>query len=210
MSKIIDENELGSCERWNVPQVSGGPAGGNSKTGSDRLTVRDIEAIQQRAYDDGFRLGHQEGLDIAENKVQRLNQLLLRLDEPLADLDEQVIQELVTMVKAVTHQLVRREMKTFPDGIVAVIREAVSVLPSNSRSINIHLHPDDVKLVREILSIDDNHPTWKLTEDPVLSQGDCWVVTENSRVDASVEGRLNALISAMLGGERDDDDVSLS
>ncbi len=210
MSKIIDGNELESCERWNVPQVSGVPAGGNPKPGSDRLTVRDIEAIQQRAYDDGFRLGHQEGLLAAKSEAQRLHQLLLRLDEPLIDLDEQVIQELVTMVKAVTHQLVRREMKTYPDGIIAIIRQAVSVLPSNARSIDIHLHPDDAKLVRSILSIDDDHPTWKLTEDPVMTQGDCRLVTENSQVDATVEGRLNALISAMLGGERDEDGVSLS
>ncbi len=210
MSKIIDGNELGSCERWNAPQVTDVPTGGNSKTASDRLTVRDIEAIQQRAYEDGFRLGHQEGLDAARNKAQYLDQLLMRLDEPLIDLDEQVIQELVTMVKAVTHQLVRREMKSAPEGIVAIIREAVGVLPSNARGINIHLHPDDARLVRSILSIAEDHPTWQLIEDPVMTQGDCRIVTENSQVDATVEGRLNAVISAMLGGERDEDDVSLS
>ncbi len=176
-----------------------------SKGDSERLTVRDIEQIQQRAYDDGFRLGRQQGLEAAKAQAQQFTDILTRFSEPLADLDDQVVNELVITVKALTRQLVRREMKAAPEGIVAVVREAVSVLPSNAQDIEIHLHPEDAKLVREILSINVEHPTWRLMEDPVLTQGDCRVVTENSEIDAGLEARLNALVSEMLGGERDGD-----
>ncbi len=206
MSKIIDGNSLAEYEPWNAPQVDDVSAVNRSADGAARVTVRDIEEIQQRAYEDGFSRGHQEGLCAAREEVRHLGLVLTRLQEPLADMDEQVLQELVSLVKSTTRQLVRREIRIAPEGIVAILREAINVLPSSAREIEIHMHPDDVKLVRNILSIDDDHPTWTLTEDPVLTQGDCRVVTENSQIDATLEGRLNAVISALLGGERDDDE----
>jgi flagellar assembly protein FliH len=36
-------------------------------------------------------------------------------------------------------------------------------------------------------------------------RGDCRVVTENSRVDATIENRLAAIMANTLGGEREED-----
>ncbi len=205
MSKNLDTPDVEKYQRWEAPKVTDLRLTRAPNGDSERLTVRDIEQIQQRAYDDGFRLGRQEGLAAAKAQAQHFSRLLGRFSEPLADLDDQVVNELLITVKALTRQLVRREMKAAPEAIVAVVREAVSVLPSSAQDIEIHLHPEDAKLVREILSINDENPTWRLTEDPVLTQGDCRVITAHSQIDAGLEARLNALISEMLGGERDGD-----
>ncbi|RMG30702.1 MAG: flagellar assembly protein FliH, partial [Gammaproteobacteria bacterium] len=46
---------------------------------------------------------------------------------------------------------------------------------------------------------------WKLVEDPTLSRGGCRVETESSRIDATVEQRLHAVLARFLGGERQGD-----
>ena len=82
------------------------------------------------------------------------------------------------------------------------MREAIQLLPVASRSVQVHLHPDDASLVRDTLSPAENEPAWSIVEDPLISQGGCRVTTENSQIDATAEARLQAVIHATLGDER--------
>ena len=107
---------------------------------------------------------------------------------------------------AVAGQLIRRELKQDPGEIVAVVREAIAALPSNSRRVQIALHPEDAQLVRERLALaESDQRAWGVAEDPTLTRGGCRVTTEHSRIDASVEKRLAAVIARMMGGEREND-----
>jgi len=159
------------------------------------LLLRDMK-LAVRAVT--FRDVHRRG----EDPVSAVG---LRSDA-MAELDANVEQELVALAIAMVKQLVRRELRLDPGEIIGVVREALSVLPVATRSVRLHLHPEDATLVREVLSLsDDEDRTWQIVEDPVLSRGGCRVVSETSRVDASVEARLNAVIAQALGGERGDD-----
>jgi flagellar assembly protein FliH len=48
----------------------------------------------------------------------------------------------------------------------------------------------------------DHEQSWQIVEDPAMTRGGCRVRSEQSRVDASVEARLNAVIANVLGDER--------
>ncbi len=195
-------------------------------------TAEEIEQIQTQAYDEAYKegyakgeqeghaagqqQGHQQGLEqgLAEGqaaireRVAQLDSLIAGLAQPYAKMDEQVEQELVALAMAVARHLVRCEVKTDPGQIVAAVRQAVSSLPSASRDVRVYLHPEDAALVREAFSLnegDDGERRWRIVEEPVLSRGGCKVETENSRIDATVEARLAAIIAQALGGERDSD-----
>lgn len=182
------------------------------------ITAEEIAAITEQAYQegfqagqhDGFEAGHQEGLasGTAEvvAKVQRLQQIIDTLAAPLAVVDDQVEQELLALVQAIGHQLIRRELQTSPDEIVHVVREAMAVLPSSASNIKVQLHPEDAKLVRELLPGNDEERPWRVIEDPVISRGGCQVVTDRSRVDATLEKRLHAVAAKLFGGERGSDE----
>lgn len=194
-----------------------------------RLTAEEIEAMQKQAYEEaaaqgqqegyaqgreqgyreGFEQGRQEGYAQGESAVKEqialLEQIVGTLDKPLEDLDEQVEEELTALAIALARQLVRRELKTDPGQIIAVVREALSVLPANSRKVNLYLHPEDAELVRSALSIDEHGQRWKLVDDPLLTRGGCRVISENSAIDATVETRMAAAIARALGGERGGD-----
>ncbi len=163
---------------------------------------------QQEGHTEGYQRGYAEGLaagrDEVTLRVQKLDQLLTHLHRPLENLDATIEDELAWLATEIARQLVRRELRTSPGEIVAVVREAVSLLPSGSAGIQVSLHPDDARLIREILSLGQgDEPVWRIVEDQTLSRGGCLVNSDLSRIDATVEKRLGAVIATVLGDERD-------
>ena len=199
-SRIISGDELSAYQRWEVPAVEGA-LGKNPNV----LTAKQIEQIQKQAYEEGFAQGHQEGRTQMLAQAERFAKLVGLLNEPLADLDQQVEHELIQLAIVIARTLVRRELRTDPGTIVAVAREAVSSLPVSARHVSVHLHPEDAALVHSALSLPEGDRAWRIVEDPVLTRGDCRVHTEHSQIDASVEARLTSIVTAILGGERRDD-----
>jgi flagellar assembly protein FliH len=227
LSKDFSESELGNLSVWELPAIKGAcaPSGNRGNAGQNQIpvlpTVEEIEAMQKLAFEEasrqGWREGYDKGLDQGrkegfeqgraelDQRIGEFQSLLNLLGEPLKNLDEQVEEELVGLSVAIARQLIRRELKTETDQIVAVIREAIQALPAYSRKIRISMHPEDAEFVRSALRVDEARPSWELLEDPLLTRGGCRVETETSRIDATVENRLNQVIAAVLGGERKQD-----
>jgi len=137
-----------------------------------------------------------------ERRVQRLDAILDFMSKPIAALDVSVQRQLVSLAGAIARQIVRRELKTNPDEIVAVVRETVALLPLTARDVRVHLNPEDAKLVRSRLVEASSDRAWNIVEDPILTCGGCRVSSENSTIDAQLEQRLGAAIASALGDNR--------
>ena len=152
---------------------------------------------------EGYAHGMAEGQEVINEKSSHLSDIISVLSAPLSHLDEVVEQELISLVMMVARQLIRRELRIEPSHVIAAVREAVELLPVSTQNIRVMLHPEDAILVRESLSVsDDDEQRWKIVEDPMLSRGGCSVETEYSRIDASIESRINNVIAQVLGDER--------
>ena len=136
-------------------------------------------------------------------KVNAFIQMMNALSTPIRQIDDEVSDQLVKLAITIAQQLIRREIKTDPGQIVAVVRDAVKELPVTAKKLTVHLQPDDAELVRQSLSVNDSDMTWKIIEDPVLTRGGCKVVTENSQMDVTVEKQLAEIVARLLGGQRD-------
>jgi len=171
-------------------------------------TAEELQALREAAYEEGLRVGREEGLQqgAAEIAAQsgRLRALIDVLARPLEQLDSRVEDELVALCIALVRQLVRREIKTDPGVIVAAIREAIAVLPLAAREVAVKVHPEDAALLRELYSeAEDQRPCgWQIVETPAITRGGCVVVASSSEVDATVERRLANAICHVFGGER--------
>ncbi|RMG57843.1 MAG: hypothetical protein D6717_04055, partial [Gammaproteobacteria bacterium] len=110
--------------------------------------------------------------------------------------------DLVELALVVARQLIRRELKTQPDEIVAVLRGALAALPTGARDIRVHLNPEDAALVRELMPQGHERQAVQYVEDPAITRGGCRVESAFSRVDATLETRLNEVIAQVLGDER--------
>lgn len=205
----------GEVEVWRLPSVTGkliNPADATRQQQSDAegikpLTAAEIEAIEQQAHQEGFERGYGEGQERLQQEVKRFTDLIQSLQKPFENLDEQVEKEFVTLLKIVARQLMRREIKTDPGQIIAVVRESIAALPVATGNVRVHLHPEDAELARSVFSVSDSADSWKIIEDPVLAKGDCRIVTESSKIDASVEARLTAVVAQLFGGERMNDNA---
>jgi flagellar assembly protein FliH len=165
--------------------------------------------LEREAFDAAHAAGLAEGRAAGQmelrRRTERLDALLSNLARPFADLDQEVEQQLVDLALALARQLVRRELRIDPTQVIAIVREAVSVLPVSARDVRVHLHPEDAAIVREYLAPTENVRAWKLVEDPVMMRGGCQVATSTSRVDARLETRLGKLVAELVGGERAND-----
>jgi flagellar assembly protein FliH len=207
---------LGQVMQWLPPDMSNGKVATPRRVlpQSAPPTAGDLEQLQKKAYEEGFEegktagfeFGHKEGLAQARRDIQHytshLEILLSHFEQPLRELDDQVEKELLNLVIAIVKQLLRREVKSDPNLIVGVVREALSVLPVSSNNIKLLLHPEDAELIREVYALGDNEVGWALVEDPVINRGGCKVVTDTSQIDGTLESRLTALIAPLLAGAR--------
>lgn len=202
--------------QWLPPDVEGGKVREQRTLQPPAAppTAAALEQLQQQAYDEGyekgrregFEFGHKEGLEKAKQEFHRYTTQFERLmgtfEHPLRDLDNQVERELLSLVIAIVRQLVRREVKSDPNLIIGVVREALSILPVSSRNVRLVVHPEDAELIREIYALGDTEIGWTLVEDPVINRGGCKVLTDTSQIDATLESRLASLIAPLLAGAR--------
>jgi flagellar assembly protein FliH len=206
MSRVLSNLESSIWERWDAPSVGTDRQGYEGQARPKLPTEQELEQLRRSAYDEGFVSGRVDGLARGRQEVdaqaQRLRELIDALSRPFQGLDHQVENELVALATALVRQLLRREIKTEPAVVVAAVREALGVLPVAARNISVQLHPADAALVRELLPPQEDEQDWRITENPAMTRGGCVVVTDVSRVDASVERRLAAAILKVFGGDR--------
>ena len=164
------------------------------------------EEIRKQAYEEGFALGHKKGMQQAQQQIHQkttcLDALLSSLSTPLKNMDKQVTDELCELAMLVASHIVRRELKTSPGEVIATVKEALNMLPVASGNVRLELHPQDAVTIREALSSVDAELSWNIIEDPLLTRGGCRVSTNTSRIDATVENRLNTAIASAMGSER--------
>ncbi|CAG8867936.1 hypothetical protein PS627_02697 [Pseudomonas fluorescens] len=164
------------------------------------LTLEELESIRQEAYNEGFATGEREGFHSTQLKVRQeaeaalaaklasLEQLMGHLLEPIAEQDTQIEKAMISLVGHVTRQVIGRELRADSSQITHVLREALKLLPMGAENIRIHLNPQDFELAKALR--ERHEENWKLLEDEALLPGGCRIETAHSRIDATIETRI--------------------
>ncbi|KAB5621869.1 flagellar assembly protein FliH [Pseudomonas putida] len=172
------------------------------------LTLEELEAIRQEAYNEGFATGEREGFHSTQLKVRQeaeealtaklasLEQLMANLLEPIAEQDTQIEKSLVHLVAHVARQVIGRELASDSSQITHVLREALKLLPMGADNIRIHLNPQDFELAKALR--ERHEESWKLLEDESLLPGGCRIETAHSRIDATMETRMEKAVAQLF------------
>lgn len=238
-SELIRAKDLGTFDRWALPSFDApGEEPSETESATDEtapapvavevqdagqveeiaiedvkpLTLDELEAIRQDAYNEGFATGEKDGFhagqlkakqeaDVAlAAKLAQLEALMGHLLEPIASQDRELEQGLVDLVSQMTRQVIQRELTTDSSQIRHVLREALKLLPMGAENIRIHVHPQDFELVKALR--ERHEETWRILEDDALQPGGCRVETEQSRIDASVETRMALALKQLFEQQR--------
>ncbi|SDH40008.1 flagellar assembly protein FliH [Pseudomonas panipatensis] len=177
------------------------------------LTLEELEAIRQDAYNEGFSTGEKDGFhtgqlkarqeadEALQERVKQLETLMSQLFEPIAEQDRLIEQVLVNLVGQIARQVIQRELSNDSSQVRQVLREALKLLPMGAQNVRIHVNPQDFELVKALR--ERHEESWRILEDEELLPGGCRIETEHSRIDASIETRLAQITKQLFEQQRD-------
>ncbi len=177
------------------------------------LTLDELEAIRQEAYNEGFATGEKDGFHAGQLKarqeaetalaarLQSLEQLMTQLLEPIAEQDRNLEHALVTLVSHLSREVIQRDLLIDSSQIRQVLREALKLLPMGAQNVHVHVNPQDFELIKALR--ERHEESWRILEDASLLPGGCLIETEHSRIDASVETRLSQAIKQLFEQQRE-------
>ena len=230
--EFLNAQEAESYKKWDVPMVEGKAInadeidkkkreqgllaeGEDGEAEIDALpTSEECNAIRQAAHDEGFAEGLAQGKAQMEQEKNALSDAVKKVMDamvaPLDAFDDVAEYQLAELALAIAKQIIRREIQTDPNQVMAVVRESVSLLPSHCQEIKVYLHPADRQLLQENLQlVPGDNQKWELYEDPNLQRGDCRVNSGNASVFADLDTRLAKISANLLGSRRSEaDDAS--
>lgn len=194
LSKVVRAVDQPQLTRWQAPDVGSVAREGHSDA--------ELEAIEQQARAKGYEVGRWEGLEAGHQTLQENAQRLAHLYEeaahPFRQISENVECELAKLAAAIAKEIIRQELKTEPALILETVNQACSVLSAAARDVDVHLHPDDVAIVKDGLKDDPPAQHWRIIEDRNLTRGDCQINSSAEFIDATLQTRIDALVAGLL------------
>lgn len=237
-SELIRAQDISVIDRWALPsfdpQVEAAGADPASEAGAAAaesaeagpiesedvaledvkpLTLDELEAIRQDAYNEGFSTGEKDGYHSGQLKAKKeadsalagkllaVEQLMQQLFEPIAEQDQQLEVALVNLVSHMAREVIQRELSSDSSQIRQVLREALKLLPMGAGNVRIQLNPQDFEMVKALR--ERHEESWRIVEDDNLLPGGCRVETEHSRIDASIETRLAQALKQLFEQQRE-------
>lgn len=211
--KVIPKEHLTAYQRWELgsfdtSEVTDSSTETAEPEGSEPIalpTAEEIERIHQEAWQEGYRLGLEEGhkagyadgLKEAQLYQQRLQLLAEALDAERLRQDEKLAEELLQLALHLAQQIVRTSLKVKPSLILPALREAISALPTLNGHTRLVVHPKHVAFVRECLTSEFPHLPWKVAEDPSLDLGGFRVENAHSELDGTIALRWREILAAL-------------
>ncbi|MBN7820465.1 flagellar assembly protein FliH [Bowmanella yangjiangensis] len=151
----------------------------------------------------GLAEGHAEGLEAGRQEVEQAaaiwQELANKLTKPVSQVDDQLENELVQLAVSLARAVIRTEIQTNEDVLLQAISEGLKVLPIEERRYQMHMHPDDVQLIKQHFSVEhiEAHH-WQFIESPNMQRGGCDIVTDTNAVDVSIERRVRQVLDKFL------------
>ncbi|SNT09536.1 MULTISPECIES: flagellar assembly protein FliH [Pseudomonas] len=177
------------------------------------LTLDELEAIRQEAYNEGLLTGERDGYHAGQlkakqeaeaalaSKLEGLERVMSQLFEPIAEQDQQIEAAMVDLVSRITREVIQRELAHDSSHIRQVLREALKLLPIGDDNVRIHLNPQDYDIIKTLR--DRHEESWRILEDESLLPGGCRVECANSRIDATVETRITQSLKQLFEQQRE-------
>lgn len=229
-SDVIRAKDVDAFDRWSLPsfdpeepdaepepEPAQEPEEGHSEDVPPEevkpLTLEELEAIRQDAYNEGFRIGEKDGFHAGQLKARqeadaalaerlaRLERLMGHFLEPIAEQDRNLEHALVSLVSLLGREVIQRELLIDSSQLRGVLREALKLLPMGAGNVHIHVNPQDFELIKALR--ERHEESWRILEDSDLLPGGCRIETEHSRIDASIETRLAQAIKLLFEQQRE-------
>ena len=176
------------------------------------VTPADVEAqqaqllaeAQERGYQEGLQRGQEAGRTQAETVLAQMTALWDAMQQPFADMEENIHSHLMGLSVAMSEAVIRRELSTDRDAIARVLTEALSTLGFVQTPIEVSVNPADYDVVAGLLGGENIDS--RITSDTNIQRGGCLLRADRALVDMRVETMIRETLSTIVGETRRVDD----
>lgn len=177
------------------------------------LTLDEVEAIRQDAWNEGFSTGEKDGFHAGQlkaaqeaeialaSKIQALENIMRELFEPIANQDQELEETMLELVMQISQQVIQRELKIDSSQIKNVVRESLKLLPMGSEAVRVYVNPQDFEQIKALR--ERHEESWKIIEDDDLLPGGCRFESVNTQINASIETRIEHIATQILEQQRE-------
>jgi|GEM_PF-1623553 len=177
------------------------------------IDEQELKALRDKAYQEGFAKGEREGFIQGEQKAQleakqaldkrlsSLQNLMQALFEPIAGQERQIESALLSLLQPLAREVIRRELRMDSSQILPLLREALSLLPMGADKLHLWVSAEDFETLKAFRDHHNEH--WRICEDPDLLPGGFRLESEHSRIDASIESRLEQAFAQLAEQQRE-------
>ena len=148
--------------------------------------------------------GKAEGLALYEERAAAFLGLLESVDQPIAQMDEQLAVEISQLAAMIGAELARREITFDRERLVEQVLHIARVLPVHQHPPEVFLNPEDKQIVSDfVATLDPAHPahSWPLFEDASIERGDCRMQGRDSAIDARLTQMALDLVKTAFRSE---------
>ncbi len=158
-----------------------------------------ITAAAHAAFEQQKTLGWQAGVE--EARVQQaimVQKTLHQCQQYYSQVGHQLAQVVMQALRKIVHDYDNTELT------LNTVRQALSLV-SHQKQVMLYVQPEQASFVREqvarIMQADPQMDYVEVFADPSMGRGGCRLETEVAVIDASIEGQLAALASALTASD---------
>lgn len=188
------QDGVGSAEEWQGALADGYRQGQREgyEAGLDQGRAEGYPRGEAEGRERGAAEGRAVALARFDELARPVDAMLAGLTQLKSDLRAAQRNEVVDLVGKIARQVIRAELALQPVQLLALVEEALSVMPPSREEVEVFLNPEELRRVQEL---DPKRArTWTLLPDPALEPGECRVRSGDNEVDAGCQGRLAAVM----------------
>ena len=199
MSSGISQTKENIFSKWKSPSLTGEKptdvTAGHDEPSPDRATY-------DAAHQEGYKAGLEQAKAETDQQLQLVTDYLVMLSRPFDEQNQQLAESLAALSGKIAKAVVRKELNENPKLIMTIVRDSLAALNDNHGEITLHLHPEDAKLIREMIDNDGQEKIWTLVDDPLISRHECRVVSNDSLVDANIDTCIDLIVNQFIEDSR--------
>lgn len=189
----------GATEEWQSALADGYRQGQREgyEAGLDQGRAEGFPRGEAEGREHGREQGRAAALARFDELARPVDAMLAGLAQLKADLRAAQRSEVVELVGKIARQVIRAELALQPVQLLALVEEALAVMPPSRDEVEVFLNPEELRRVQEL---DPKRARqWTLLSDPALEPGECRVRAGDNEVDAGCQGRLAAVMEQVHG-----------
>lgn len=131
-------------------------------------------------------------------QAQSVTQVVQGLEDNFKQMQAATAQELLHLACDIARQVVRQELRSQPQALLPVVREALDMLVDESRPATVRLNPADHAALADALQAEHGaHSRIQWVGDAAIAAGDVKVECGGTEIDGSLDKRWRRAVAAL-------------